>query len=613
MTRTLSRAVFVAGLLAVAWVGAGYVGSSPLALAVTLLIATFYLAGGLELHRFDQATAGLAQALEAVPDPLPRLADWLPQVPAALQNPVRLRIEGERVGLPGPALTPYLVGLLVLLGMLGTFLGMVVTLNGTVIALESTTDLQAIRASLAAPVKGLGLAFGTSVAGVCASALLGLVSALCRRERLQVSQRLDSRIATTLRGFSLSHQREQTLHTLQQQALAAPALMHQLQALMGQMDRQHQALGERLLAGQEGFHRHAEAVYTGLATSIDRSLKHSLAESARLAGATIAPAVEATMAGIARETSVLQAHLASVVQQQLDGLSARFATTMDTVSDAWRDALAQQEHRVASQAAALQATLATHDEQRFTAWTESLAAMVALLQREWQHTGIQTLGQQQQICQVLEQTARDIAVQADTHARTTLAEIAGLMQAASQAPRVAAEVIGQLRQQLSDSLLRDNAQLEERGRMMAALGSLLEAVQHTTGQQQAAVDALVSSAATTLERAGTRFTEQVASTTTELSAVAGQITGSAVEVASLGEAFGHAVQRFSESSSELTAHLQRIEAALGRSMARSDEQLAYYVAQAREIIDLSLGAQKQIVDELQQLATRQTLAAGEPA
>src|SRR3546814_4133357 len=65
-----------------------------------------------------------------------------------------------------PVLTPYLVGLLVLLGMLGTFLGMVATLRGTGLALESSTDLAAIRASLAAPVQGLGFAFGTSVAGV---------------------------------------------------------------------------------------------------------------------------------------------------------------------------------------------------------------------------------------------------------------------------------------------------------------------------------------------------------------------------------------------------------------------------------------------------------------
>jgi hypothetical protein len=69
-----------------------------------------------------------------------------------------------------------------MLGMLGTFLGMVVTLKGAVFALEGTSDLAAIRAAFATPIKGLGLAFGTSVAGVASSAMLGLMAALsnCR-------------------------------------------------------------------------------------------------------------------------------------------------------------------------------------------------------------------------------------------------------------------------------------------------------------------------------------------------------------------------------------------------------------------------------------------------
>ena len=61
------------------------------------------------------------------------------------------------------------------------------------------------------------------------------------------------------------------------------------------------------------------------------------------------------------------------------------------------------------------------------------------------------------------------------------------------------------------------------------------------------------------------------------------------------------------------ASLQRIEGALDKSMARSDEQLAYYVAQAREVIDLSIGSQKGIVDELRQLATQQAQLANEAA
>ena len=55
-----------------------------------------------------------------------------------------------------PALAPYLVGLLVLLGMLGTFLGMVVTFKGAVFALEGSTDLQAIRSNLEAVRERVG-------------------------------------------------------------------------------------------------------------------------------------------------------------------------------------------------------------------------------------------------------------------------------------------------------------------------------------------------------------------------------------------------------------------------------------------------------------------------
>jgi len=55
--------------------------------------------------------------------------------------------------------------------------------------------------------------------------------------------------------------------------------------------------------------------------------------------------------------------------------------------------------------------------------------------------------------------------------------------------------------------------------------------------------------------------------------------------------------------------LQRIEASLDKSMARSDEQMAYYVAQAREIIDLSILSQKQVVEDLRALSGKNAVGA----
>ena len=324
MNQFLRHAAALTGLAVIAWVGAGYVLTNPLALVITVLIGAFYGMGVLELHRFRQSTGELALAVDELAQSPAGLAAWLERVPASLRNAVRRRVEGEPVGLPSPALAPTLAGLLVLLGMLGTFLGMILTLRGTGAAQETATHLVAVRNTQIAPVKGLGLAFGTSVAGVAASATLGLLSALSRRERVAVAQRLDARIATALRRFSQAHQREESLGLLQRQAEAMPALVDRLNAMMETLERQHESSNARLLASQERFQGEAGAAYAGLAQSVDRTLQASLTEGARIAGETIRPVAEATLAGIARETAALHAALAGSMQGQLDQLSARF-------------------------------------------------------------------------------------------------------------------------------------------------------------------------------------------------------------------------------------------------------------------------------------------------
>ena len=73
-------------------------------------------------------------------------------------------------------------------------------------------------------------------------------------------------------------------------------------------------------------------------------------------------------------------------------------------------------------------------------------------------------------------------------------------------------------------------------------------------------------------------------------------------MSSLGESFNLAVKLYSESNSELIEHLNRIELAMESSNNRSDKQMGYYVDQAREIIDQSLLSQREVFDELRELA-----------
>jgi hypothetical protein len=604
MNRTLYATAFVAALAALAWVGAGYATTNPWALAMTALIGAFFVMGALELRRFRQATASLSHALVPLREPPEALAPWLDRIDPSLQNAVRQRIDGERAALPGPALTPYLAGLLVLLGMLGTFLGMVVTLQGTALALNASVDVETIRGALSAPVKGLGLAFGTSVAGVAASAMLGLMSALCRRERLQVSQGLDAKIAGPLRVHSHAHRRDEAFHLLQRQADTMPALVDGLQALMATIERQAQALNDRLVAGQATFHDKAEASYAALAASVDRSMKQSLAESARTAGAAIPPLVERAMADIASQTKALHESVSHTAQRQLDAQFTRFEAGTHAVAETWKSALDEQQRgsdrllqaldgalgrfaetfeqrsasllsSVQSAQSAAQDAMAAREQQRLAAWTQALEAMAASLQREWQQAGAEGIARQQQVSQLLAQTARDIGTQAEAQARSTIAEVARLVETASEAPRAAADVIAQLRQHLSDAMARDNTVIEERARILQSLATLLDTMKHEASQMAGA---------------------------------AAQVTAGAVEVSSVGEAFGHALRLFGDASDRLTAQLAGIEGALDKSLARSDDQLAYYVGQAREIVELSVVSQKQILDELQQVAAQRAAA-----
>ncbi len=639
MNKHFFAGAFALGAAAVVWVATGFLGSNPLALLMTVIIAAVYGFGALELHRFRQATVTLTTALAAIPAPLPRLGEWLGGVHASLQNPVRLRIEGERIGLPGPALTPYLVGLLVMLGMLGTFLGMVVTLNGAVFALEGTTDLQAIRSAFAAPIKGLGLAFGTSVAGVAASAMLGLMSAISRRERLVAAQLLDTAIATTsLRGFSLTHQRQETYRALQLQSQALPAVVDQMQAMMAQMERMGQQLNERLLSNQESFHSDVKGVYTELAQSVDKSLRDSLSQSAHAVGASIQPVFEATLTGIAQEAKLQHERMVDTTQTQLDGLTARFSATASSVSDAWMGSLEamaaslKQEWQHITSHAQTNASKTLDDIARLMAGSEELVRARMASEADWtqQHnarmneavsqlrTELGALRDEEALRgKAAVERLGDLQTALTAHL-TTLgtaleAPITRLIETASEAPRAAAEVIGKLRQEVSSSAARDNELLEERSRIMATLSSLLDAINHASVEQRAVIDSLVASSAVALGQAGTQFAEKVDAEAVKLADIAANVTGSAVEVSALSESFSFAVKSFNDANEKLIANLQRIEGAMDKSMARSDEQLAYYVAQAREIIDLSILSQKEVFEELRQLPAKQAQMAEEVA
>jgi len=907
MNRLLFALAFALGSAAVIWMALIFAGGDALAFTVTAVIGGVFVLGAIELLGFRKATASLATALNELDDKKEApesLEPWINKLAPVLRNATQARIEGERVALPAPVLTPYLVGLLVMLGLLGTFIGMVETLQGAVTALESNSELQAIRAGLAAPIQGLGLAFGTSVAGVAASAMLGLMSTLSRRARIFETQRLDQKINSSLRTFSLNHSRQQTYRALQLQADTLPAVAERLDSLAHTLENMGEKLGQNLANNQNELNQSLISLFGNLATTVEKTLGESVAETSRLSvensrlvGESIKPVLQETLGDIqselqrcndkslqqladnaestqqqlleqtqqclqelngktetvqkqitelstatleqlkntaqdnqqalisnAQETlqkidsnsdathkllqestektlsqlrdsslateqkleassaathkllqeateqtlsqlressiatgqkleesgSATQQRITELAGSQLQALSAHFSNSAQDVAQAWQQGLeahqeanqsllaqgkdnlnaysteferlskdlmtqveANSNHWLQQQQEAeqlrvnsWQAALETNQQQSAKELQQNAAefnqqlqeqsqhqqhAIEQLLTRfenvsnelntQWRENGEQHKAQQQELAQTLQQSAQDMNSHWLQNAKQMLEQINGLMasseqllqqrmdsetewltaqqqrmcevsnvlgeqleqlrlqeqsrgeaavaqlgeleatvanhlaglgqsleapmtrliETASEAPRAAAEVIEHLRAEISKNIERDNGLLSERRDVLVELNSLSESIQQTAAGQQQAIESLVSESTDKLDTIGEQFTQQVADESEKLNDMVALFAGSSAELASLGEAFSLAVEMFRDSNTAMTENLARIESSLSEAGNRSDEQLGYYVAQAREIIDQSIVSQQQMLDGLRQL------------
>jgi hypothetical protein len=746
---------FIAGALAVFGMSYVFLGTDILALSVTLIIALVYGIGAFELLQFHKDTQSLHHSLATIPnfsdnelDARPLLSRWLGGLPASLNYAVSSRIEGESKGLPSPVLTPYLVGLLVMLGLLGTFIGMVDTLQGSVIALQGSTELSAIREGLAAPIKGLGAAFGTSVAGVAASAMLGLMSTLSRRERILVARELDAKINTVFRPFSLNYNRQETYRSLQQQAKALPELAAQITVMAQNLELMGQRLGQELNSKQDKFHNSVEHAYQSLAQSVSHSLNQVVEQSGDLIAKQMSPVVSQTMSDLA--TSIqqtvrdTQAELVSQNNAYLERVSTNLNDHTIAANESWQAGLKEHEGIQLRLSTAMQDAFSQFSEQfsalsdRFVErfmqqaegkdkqrqqaddaklhqWTELLKAaqehnqtqlehLSALQQQAWHTASEEFLARSQQLSQDLHSavrtqersqqqgadmiaatlkelqttvldnsqrlktqvdainTASEKSLQAREQAETTwqaqhtdamnniasqvskhlselrdqeqdradkalqhlvqlevtvstqLADLGQALEApmnrlietASQAPKAAAEVISKLKEEMTQNMARDNDLLEERRRIMSDLDGLSDSLAQSTVNQGKAMEMLLSSSGTMLADISARFDARVDSEMNKLSEIAVQFSESSIDIASMSNAFVGAIERFSETNDNLVANLNKIELALEASSTRSDEQLAYYVAQAREIIDHSMMSQKGLIEEINRMALNRT-------
>ncbi len=589
MDKILFGTALILGAVSVLWMGFVFVDTSALAFSVVAVIGGVYSMGVVELVKFRSATSTLSNALYEKKEDIPSLGTWLEKLDLSIRNGVRLRIEGERAGLPEPVMTPYLVGLLVMLGILGTFVGLVDTLSGAVNALQGTTELQAVRDGLTAPIKGLGLAFGTSVAGVATSAMLGLMSTLCRRARILETQRLDSLIPTYFRAFSVAYRQRETFKALQVQTRVLPEVAAKLDALVTSLS----CLGGTLIDNQEKFHVSVKENYTKLAASVDQSLREHLDENVHHVGETIEPIVQAAMSGLGKEAQEVHRRFVQTSSDNIEEATSSWIVGQETADKKrlalWTSSLEQAQKKVVchlseasdtfigelKQVTDMQGASVNGLKKEFISITSDMAG-------QWQKSGEEIQAGQQETLEslkpVIHQMTMDLQVTQSTLTDT----------------------VAQIRKEASNRIERDNYLLEENSRIIGVLDELTVSMSKRVVEQSEGVEQLVEMSGKMLEKSGRRFARQVDEKGTHLTNVADAFAGSAAEMASLGDAFRTAVDLFNQSNKVFVEKLSRIEVALDAVAVRSDDQLGYYVAQAREIVDLCMVSQKEMFSALSQ-------------
>lgn len=289
MTRA---AVLLTGAIAIALVARAasiYRGTDPLAFALVLLIGFGLMLGLAELL----IRAGQAERLGREIAALPTEATL--EVIDASSPSLRSLLRARLVGVNGTAttapFTPYLLGLLVMIGMLGTFLGLFETLRGAREALTSSGDVDSLRAGLAAPMVGLSRAFGSSAAGVSASAMLGLGAVFVRRAEAATISALARYVAGPLARLTTAGRQLVALEALADQGRALPEAAAALRETATRLEK----LEAHLLDGQTRSSAEAAAAIKAVAAEVRADLAAGIDRAATSTATTVEPLLTAAV------------------------------------------------------------------------------------------------------------------------------------------------------------------------------------------------------------------------------------------------------------------------------------------------------------------------------
>jgi hypothetical protein len=181
------------------------------------------------------------------------------QLMRSLLDSIAIRLDEAR------DLSRYMTGLLVFLGLLGTFWGLIETVSsvGRVIASLKVGDdagslFDALRDGLAAPLGGMGIAFSSSLFGLAGSLILGFLDLQSGQAQNRFYRDLEDWLSTTVQDI-----------TAESAPSAAPGVSGEIRAAI---ERLREAIGEA------GSNKAATTAMANLAEAIQGLVHHMRTE-----------------------------------------------------------------------------------------------------------------------------------------------------------------------------------------------------------------------------------------------------------------------------------------------------------------------------------------------
>ncbi|HEX5659907.1 MAG TPA: hypothetical protein VFX59_22080 [Polyangiales bacterium] len=337
-----------------------YWGHDSLASLIVGSIGAAFALGLLELLGRLWRAGGLEREIGALPaTPSDATLDASSPLLSAM---LRSRLEqAPQPGL-GESSAPFLTGLLVMLGLLGTLLGLFQTVHGAGHALTNSTDVEALRRSLSTPIDGLTRSFGCSAAGISASAMLGLAIALVRRREGRVLRAFYAYASGPLRMLSPLRRQARALEQLASQGNLLPQTASAFESVGGKLSQ----LSAQLIAQQQSALEAQQHMFTELVGAV----RSDMAKLSGVAG-------EALQSSASTLIDQLSARSREALTAQVDALGGAARTL---TAELGRDASERRQEATLAMEA-LRSRLDEAERARAAAHGEELAKLTELASR----------------------------------------------------------------------------------------------------------------------------------------------------------------------------------------------------------------------------------------